>query len=50
MKLLLIVLLGILAMNLLVIVAVAGILIIDHRKARRRERALREEDAHAKAS
>ena len=50
MKLLLMVLLGILALNALVIVAVACILIIDHRRARRRARAARNEDAHAKAS
>lgn len=52
MKLVLTVLLGILAFNALVIVAVACILMIDHRRARRRERAaaLRNEDAHAKAS
>jgi len=49
MKLVLMALLGILALNALVIVAVACILIIDHRKARRRERALREKDV-AKAS
>jgi hypothetical protein len=51
MKVLLMVLLGILALNALVIVAVACILIIDHRRARRRARAaVHEEDAHAEAS
>lgn len=52
MKLVLMIILGILALNALVIAAVACILIIDHRRARRRERAAaaRGEDAHAKAS
>ena len=50
MKVLLMVLLGILALNALVIVAVACILIIDHRRARRRARAVHDEDAHAKVS
>jgi Flp pilus assembly protein TadB len=50
MKLVLFVLLGILALNALVIAAVACILIIDHRRARRLERAHREEEAHAEAS
>ena len=50
MKVLLMVLLGILALNALVIGVVACILIIDHRKARRRARAVQEKDAHAKAS
>lgn len=52
MKLLLLVFLGILALNVLVIVAVMGILIIDHFRTRRRAAGARaaDEDAHANAS
>ncbi|HMB67724.1 MAG TPA: hypothetical protein VKU85_00380 [bacterium] len=51
MKVLLMVLLGILVLNALVIAGVACILMIDHRRARRRARAaMHEKDVHAKAS
>lgn len=52
MKLLLMIFLGILALNALVILAVACILVIDHVRARRRVARLgaRDTDAHAKAS
>jgi hypothetical protein len=51
-KLLLLAFLVILALNALVIVAVAGILIIDHFRARRRAAGANaaDEDAHANAS
>jgi hypothetical protein len=38
MKLLLVILLAILALNALVVLAIAGILVADHFKARRKER------------
>lgn len=47
MKLLLMILLGILALNALVILGVTGILFLDHLKSRRRAR---EKDAHAESS
>ena len=50
MKLLLLILLGILALNVLVILAVAGILTLDHYRAKRRAAAAPDEDAHANAS
>lgn len=51
MKLLLMIFLGILALNALVILAVACILMIDHRRAKRRAAALaHDEDAHANPS
>jgi hypothetical protein len=47
-KIFLIILLGILALNALVILAVAGILWLDHWKSKRRK--ARDDDAHAQAS
>jgi hypothetical protein len=49
MKILLMVLLTILALNALVIVGVACILLFDHLRAKRRAAAAGDEDAHAKA-
>jgi hypothetical protein len=49
MKLVLLILLGILALNALVILGVACILLLDHFRAKRRA-AAQDEDAHANAS
>ena len=51
MKLLLLIFLGVLVLNALVIAGVAGILMIDHRRAKRRAAQLAsKEDAHVEVS